>query len=302
MGALIDRILSLTGEIEDWILQIADAWWVHLVVYAFSALDGFFPSVPSESTIVTLSSLWSSSGKPSILLVGLAAWVGAFTGDNLGYLIGSKIGWERFRFLREGRGRRAVEAAESGLRKRALIFLMTARYIPFGRTAVNLVAGAVHYPHRQFWPRSLLSTFVWAVYSCAIGAVAGAWFENNHLLAITVALIAAIVMALIVERAITAVHRWLDRRAERREDAEQLADRTEAEQNPVQQDRAEHAPAEHAPAEQVPAGRTRVEQDPTGRTRVEQDATGRTPAEQDHAEKASVRPLTTPSQGEDTPA
>lgn len=217
MGDLIDRLLSLTGVVEDWILQIADAWWVHLVVYAFAALDGFFPSVPSESTIVTLSSLWSSSGRPSILLVGLAAWAGAFTGDNLGYLLGNKIGWERFKFLREGKGRRAVEAAEKGLRKRALVFLMTARYIPFGRTAVNLVAGAVHYPHRLFWPRSLLSTFVWAVYSCAIGAVAGAWFENNHLLAITVALVAAIVMALIVERIIAAVHRWLDRRAERRE-------------------------------------------------------------------------------------
>lgn len=272
MGALIDRILSLTGVIEDWILQIADAWWVHLVVYAFAALDGFFPSVPSESTIVTLSSLWSSSGKPSILLVGLAAWVGAFTGDNLGYLIGNKIGWERFRFLREGKGRRAVEAAESGLRKRALVFLMTARYIPFGRTAVNLVAGAVHYPHRHFWPRSLLSTFVWAVYSCAIGAVAGAWFEDNHLLAITVALIAAIVMALIVERIISAVHRWLDRRAERREGGEQAADSTSAEQSPD---------------EQSPA---------------EQSSDGRSPVEQRSPEQASARPLTTPSQEEDTPA
>ena len=217
MGALIDRLLSLTDVLEDWILEIGDAWWVHLVVYAFSALDGFFPSVPCESTIVTLSSLWSSSGRPSLLLVCLAAWAGAFTGDNLGYLLGSKIGWERFRFLREGRGRRAVEAAERGLDKRALLFLMTARYIPFGRTAVNLVAGAVHYPHRHFWPRSLLSTFVWAVYSCAIGAVAGAWFEDNHLLAITVALVAAVVMALLLERIISGVHRWLDRRAARRE-------------------------------------------------------------------------------------
>lgn len=217
MGELLDRLLSLTGVLEDWILQIGDAWWVHLVVYAFAALDGFFPTVPSESTIVSLSSLWSSSGRPSIILIGLAAWAGAFTGDNLGYLLGNKIGWERFRFLREGKGRRAVEAAENGLRKRALVFLMTARYIPFGRTAVNLVAGAVHYPHRLFWPRSVLSTFVWAVYSCAIGAVAGAWFENNHLLAITVALVAAIVMALVVERIIAAVHRWLDRRAERRD-------------------------------------------------------------------------------------
>lgn len=217
MGALIDRLLSLTDVLEEWILEIGDAWWVHLVVYAFSALDGFFPSVPSESAIVTLSSLWSSSGRPSILLVCLAAWAGAFTGDNLGYLLGSKIGWERFRFLREGRGRRAVEAAERGLDRRALLFLMTARYIPFGRTAVNLVAGAVHYPHRHFWPRSLLSTFVWAVYSCAIGAVAGAWFEDNHLLAITVALVAAVVMALLLERTISGVHRWLDRRAARLE-------------------------------------------------------------------------------------
>jgi membrane protein DedA with SNARE-associated domain len=228
MGELIDRLLSLTGELEAWILQIADAWWVHLVVYAFAALDGFFPSVPSESTIVTLSSLWSSSGKPSILLIGLAAWVGAFTGDNLGYLLGNRIGWERFRFLREGKGRRAVEAAESGLEKRALVFLMTARYIPFGRTAVNLVAGAVHYPHRHFWPRSLLSTFVWAVYSCAIGAVAGAWFEDNHLLAITVALVAAVAMALIVERLIAAVHRRLDRRAERRKGPTETLEEAEA--------------------------------------------------------------------------
>src|SRR5699024_8071908 len=137
--------------------------------------------------------------------------------DNLGYLIGSKVGWERFRFLREGRGRRAVEAADRGLQKRALVFLMTARYIPFGRTAVNLVAGAVHYPHRNFWPRSLLSTFVWAVYSCAIGAIARAWLPDHNLLAITVALIAAVVLALVAERLISVLHRVLDRRAERRE-------------------------------------------------------------------------------------
>ncbi|GAA1488269.1 DedA family protein [Brachybacterium sacelli] len=216
MGGSIDWLLSLTGQIEGWIMGVADAWWIYLVVYGFAAFDGFFPTVPSESTIVTLSSLWSSSGRPYILLIGLAAWMGAWTGDNMGYWLGSKIGWERFKFLREGKGRRAVEAADRGLQRRALLFLMTARYIPFGRTAVNLVAGAVHYPHKEFWPRSLLSTFVWAVYSCAIGAVAGAWFGEHHLLAITVALVAAVVLALIVERLIAAMHRMLDRRAERR--------------------------------------------------------------------------------------
>jgi len=206
--------------IEDWILSLADAWWIYMAVYVLSAFDGFFPAVPSESVIVTLSSLWSSSGRPLIWIVALLAWAGAFTGDNVGYLIGRTVGTERFRFLREGKGKVAVEAAESGLNKRALLFLMTARYIPFGRTAVNLVAGAVHYPHRKFWHRSLASTFVWAVYSCVIGAVAGAWFENHHLLAVTVALVLAVVIALVVERLVTALHRALDARAARREAAE----------------------------------------------------------------------------------
>lgn len=213
---LLDWALHFSGQLEEWVLLVADAWWVYLVVLGFAAFDGFFPTVPSESTIVTLSSLWSSSGQPYIWLICLAAWMGAWAGDNMGFWIGKKVGWERFRFLRAGKGRRAVEAADRGLQRRALLFLMTARYIPFGRTAVNLVAGAVGYPHARFWPRSLLSTFVWAVYSCAIGAVAGAWFEDNHLLAITVALVAAVVLALVVERLISALHRVLDLRAERR--------------------------------------------------------------------------------------
>ncbi|MGY5763614.1 VTT domain-containing protein [Brachybacterium sp. DNPG3] len=215
MQQLLDRIMSLSGQVETWILGVADAWWIHLVVFGFAAADGFFPSVPSESTIVTLASLWSSAGQPAIVLVGLAAWLGAWAGDNLGYLLGRTIGWQRFRFLREGKGRAAVEAADRGLQRRALLFLMTARYIPFGRTAVNLVAGAVHYPHRNFWPRSLLSTFVWAVYSCAIGAIAGSWFADNHLLAITVALVAAVLLAVVAERIINAIHKVLDRRAEK---------------------------------------------------------------------------------------
>lgn len=224
MREWLDRILSLTGLVEEWALVAADSWWVYPIVYALSAIDGFFPSVPSESVIVTLSSLWSTSGTPIIVLLGLMAWLGAWTGDNLGYLIGRKIGWERFGFLREGKGRAAVEATQRGLRKRALLFLMTARYIPFGRTAVNLVAGAVKYPHHRFWPRSLLSTLVWAIYSCAIGAVAGSWFEDNHLLAVTVSLVAAVVIALAVERAISALHRALDRRAARRRGSDPDAD------------------------------------------------------------------------------
>lgn len=241
--------------LQDWILTIADAWWVHFVVLVCAWLDGFFPTAPSESVIVTLSSLWSSSGRPAIVLIALAAWAGAFAGDSTGYFIGRKIGWRRFRFLREGKGLAAVEAAQRGLDRRALLFLMTARYIPFGRTAVNIVAGAVRYPYQRFWRRDLASTGVWAIYSCVIGAVAGSWFEHNHLLAVTVALVAAVVIALIAERAVSMLHKHLDRRDADRETAA-VADREAAldaeKESPTEA--SVLADAEALPAEKAAAG------------------------------------------------
>lgn len=202
--------------IEDWVLTIADSWWVHLVLFACSAIDGIFPTVPSESLVVMLSSLWSSSGSPAIIAVALAAWSGAFLGDNVAFAIGRKVGWERFRFLQHGKGLAAVQAAGRGLERRALVYLMTARYIPFGRTAVNVSAGAVRYPWQRFWPRSLLATFVWAVFSCTIGVLAGAWFENNHILAVVVGLVVAVTVSLIVERLVRWANRILDARFDRR--------------------------------------------------------------------------------------
>ena len=227
-------------SLADWITTISDDWWVHLVVLVLSCLDGFFPTVPSESVLVSLGSLWSSSGHPNIVLLILAGWAGACAGDNLAYLIGRRVGWQRFRYFREGKGHRAVLAADRGLRRRALLFLMTARYIPFGRTAVNLVAGAVRYPHRKFLHRDLLSTGTWAVYSVGIGALAGQWFEHNHLLGVGVALVVAVVLSLVVERVVNAVHARLDRRADAREAAR--ADAREA----ARADAAETAGAETA--------------------------------------------------------
>ncbi|UQN31060.1 DedA family protein [Brachybacterium kimchii] len=225
----------MTG-LQDWIVAAGDTWWVHLVVFALCAIDAFFPTVPSESVIVALSSLWASSSVPPIWLTVLAAWGGAFLGDNIAYLIGRTVGWERFGFLHRGRGLKAVQAAERGLDRRALLFLMTARYIPFGRTAVNLTAGAVRYPWRQFWHRSLAATFVWAVYSCGIGAVAGSWFEDNHLLAITVAVVIAVVVALVVERLVSLMNHLLDgrheRAAQRAEEEAALRERGNSDEEP----------------------------------------------------------------------
>ena len=102
--------------VEEIVVHAGEAWWVHLVVAAFSLVDAFFPTVPSESLLVALGSLWATSGKPSLILLILAGWAGAAVGDHVTYQIGRMLPWQKLSFFNEGRrGHRAVEAAERGL-------------------------------------------------------------------------------------------------------------------------------------------------------------------------------------------
>lgn len=193
--------------VEEIVVHAGEAWWVHLVVAAFSLVDAFFPTVPSESLLVALGSLWATSGQPSLILLVLAGWAGAAVGDHVTYQIGRMLPWQKLPFFNEGRrGHRAVEAAERGLERHAFTYLMTARFIPLGRTAVNLVAGGLEYPRALFTPRIILATFMWAVYSSLIGALAGQWFEAHPLLGIVAALLLAFAFSLLVERIVRKFH------------------------------------------------------------------------------------------------
>ncbi|CAM4039652.1 MULTISPECIES: DedA family protein [Helcobacillus] len=192
-------------QLEVWIAGVADAWWIHLVMFACAFVDAFFPTVPSESVLVTLASLWSSGGTPTLWLLVPAAWVGAFLGDNLTFLIGRRVPLHRLRFLQRPKMQAGMEAAEAGLESHGFLWIMTARYIPFGRTAVNLSAGALGYEHRRFLSRSLVATFCWATYGAAVGAIAGQWFTSHRLIGVIVSLAVAVVLSLIIERLAAAV-------------------------------------------------------------------------------------------------
>lgn len=187
-------------HVEQWIIGIADQWWVHLAVAAFALVDGFFPTVPSESLLVGLGSLSSSTGIPSLPLLILAGWVGAFAGDHVAYAIGRFLPWEKLRGLGKGKIHLAIVAAEHGLQRHAFVFFMTARFIPLGRTAVNLTAGAIEYPLRAFTSRIAVATALWSAYSALVGYVSGQWFEAHPLLGIIGALITAFLASLAMER------------------------------------------------------------------------------------------------------
>lgn len=190
-------------SINNFILTSADAWWVYLVLFTFCLIDGFFPPVPSESIVVGLAALVATGAGPNPWLLMAAAAGGAFLGDNLAYLMGRGIGIDRFRWMRGPRMQRGFVWARKELDKRAVSLILVARFIPIGRVVVNLTAGATGFPRRLFVSLTAMSAVLWAAYSVAVGAVAGTWFKDNHLLGVVVAIAVAMVLGLIIDRVIT---------------------------------------------------------------------------------------------------
>ena len=155
--------------INDFIVAAAGQPWVLLLVLAACIIDGFFPPFPSESIVVGLAAVSAAEGVPNGWLLVLIAALGAFTGDNIAYLMGRRIGVRRWRWMRTVRMQAAFRWAGREIRYRAASLIMTARFIPVGRVAVNVTAGATHFRRPKFFGLTSISGLLWAGYSVAIG-------------------------------------------------------------------------------------------------------------------------------------
>ena len=174
------------------------SYWLFPALFAFAAIDGFFPAVPSESLVVTAGVFAAADGTPNLALVIVAAALGAFAGDHVSYLVGRTAGGR----LRRRAGRKQAAAfrwAERALGERGGTLIIVCRYIPGARTAGTLTAGAARYPLRQFSLFDGLAALSWGTYSALVGFVGGAAFEDEPLKGVVLGLGLAISVALTVE-------------------------------------------------------------------------------------------------------
>jgi membrane-associated protein len=187
---MTDAILPL---VED----VMSSPWIYAVLFALAAVDGFFPVVPSEASVIT-AGVFASAGDPSLPLVNVAAALGAFAGDQVSYAVGRLAGPGLYERARPGgRRRAALDRARAALAARGGVIIVVSRYVPAGRTAVTLTAGAVGYRWSRFATFGAVAATTWGTYATLIGYLGGAAFEHNPLkgLLLGLALAAALTVA-----------------------------------------------------------------------------------------------------------
>jgi membrane-associated protein len=171
----------VVSGIENLLLAIGQTPWAYVVMAGILVVDGFFPFVPGETAVVTLSTLVAAGGGQRLWLVLLVAVAATMVGDAISFVIGRRLGVDRWAWMRRPRAAALIARASTGLGKRPGLYLVGAKFLPFVRVLVTITAGASGLSVRRYIPRSFVASAIYTLYHVAVGAVAGFWLPVNPL-------------------------------------------------------------------------------------------------------------------------
>ncbi len=212
---VIQWAIDLFHQMEELITDISSNPWFFAVLFSIALLDSVFPVVPSEFTVIAGGVAASDAVLindqrvlPLVLVIVVGAF-GAYCGDTLGYWIGSRSDrLLRSIFFRGEKGEKRLFATGEQIRKRGGLLLITARFIPGGRTAMTFSCGLTGQPFWSWFTRwDLLATTLWASYAALLG-----FFVAEQVESTTTALWLAFGTALSITLSVEAIRWWRDRR------------------------------------------------------------------------------------------
>lgn len=191
----------------DWLKDYSGSPWFYVVILVIAVLDSVIPIVPSETMVIIggVSAGLHDLSWPAVVAVGAA---GAFTGDLLSYTIGHRAS-DRLqrRYNRTEKGRRRLAWAERQIRGRGGLLLVTARFVPGGRTVLTLTCGITKQPRRWFGRWTAVAAVIWSSYATMLGFIGGRTFQDDHTKAFVVAFVTAIGATVLIETARFLLHR-----------------------------------------------------------------------------------------------
>lgn len=197
-------VSSIITDLTDWLSEFSANWWFLLIIFSVALLDSVIPIVPGETTVI-VGGVAAGTGNQTLALVILAGASGAFIGDNLAYTIGNKFeprvnAWAARKPSRADR----LEQAGSQIRKRGGPLLITARFIPGGRTVLTISSGITQQPRRWFAKWVAIAGLIWATYAAGLGYLFGQAFEDDHAIAFWLAFGTALGITAMIE-----IIRWI---------------------------------------------------------------------------------------------
>lgn len=206
--AFLDGVVDWFGGVVDWFIDLTDRlggwagnWWFLGVIFTIALLDSVIPIVPSETTVIIGGVAVATDAAPYPLLAVIAAGAaGAFIGDNLAFSIGRRwsAAFEQ-RAARKPKFARKLSWAHEQIHERGGLLLITARFIPGGRTAITIASGITRQRRAWFVRWTFIAAIIWASYAAGLARLVGEPFKDNHAQAFWIAFGTALGINIVIE-------------------------------------------------------------------------------------------------------
>ena len=162
------RMSALDGQLNDLLANTGVVVFYVLVwalVFAGTAafLGVCIPFITGDSLLFGSGLVAASTPSLSITVLAVGTGIAAFLGDQVGFLLGRRFGRS---YLDRHGGRRtssAIARTESFYRKYGWWSVVVARFMPWGRVFVPVIAGVGRMNYGKFLTSNLVGALAWGV-------------------------------------------------------------------------------------------------------------------------------------------
>lgn len=124
-------------------------------------LLGFF--LPGDSVLFSAGLVAAAHGEVNILILVTVIFIAAFIGDQVGFVLGRKIGRPYLERHKGPKIQKMIERSERFYERTGWWAVVAARFFPWIRTFVPPIAGASHMNYYKFLSANALGALLWGV-------------------------------------------------------------------------------------------------------------------------------------------
>ncbi len=163
-------------------------------------LLGFF--LPGDSVLFSAGLVAAAHGEVNILILITVIFIAAFVGDQVGFVLGRKIGRPYLEKHKGPKIQKMIEKSERFYEQTGWWAVVAARFFPWIRTFVPPIAGASHMNYYKFLSANALGALLWGVGITLAGYYAAAipWVKTSSYAIAAFFITASVVSSLVSYR------------------------------------------------------------------------------------------------------
>lgn len=163
-------------------------------------LLGFF--LPGDSVLFSAGLVAAAHGEVNILILVTVIFLAAFVGDQVGFVLGRKIGRPYLERHKGPKIQKMIERSERFYERTGWWAVVAARFFPWIRTFVPPIAGASHMNYYKFLSANALGALLWGVGITLAGYYAAAipWVKTSSYAIAAFFITASVVSSLVSYR------------------------------------------------------------------------------------------------------